>query len=504
MKPPLQPTTRGRAAAFAIALALGPLPAAAQTPNPSFAIIGPIEALTLDSAADPLSGGSVRVNGLSVTLPRNLLLTLPGQYLTLNDLFRGPHPGSGATLAPVQPQSGLALADTPRPTLPLEMHLIGNIVDGRYIAGHAKIVPMELGTGAGFVRQIDITRGELLVGAERTAGETPAQQAERDDAAARVRLNDPQGVHGKPNAAKFTGADPMDERLALDPDNPAVVAVTGFPMCIPRSAADPDCPAANRAAPPAHTRFTCGPVAAESSSPAHPGCDPAKAAPVLVGDYVTYAGALVPDPEHAGRFFVAAHALHVQAGIYTSPGADPAHVFIEESLMGMLGEPFPGVDQEQTSRFRLVGFTTDPSRDVEVHLLDQAPGAAEPTERLLTVLTPQRAGQIGRIRITLPSKANFLAVTRDVRVRIVGSAAGIGQYTAPIGEYIYPENTRFGQRPAFPVPVPFENFCELRRGGGPLTTLGRSGGPLIGPLDPFPESGHPTAQPRADGSPSCL
>jgi hypothetical protein len=34
------------------------------------------------------------------------------------------------------------------------------------------------------------------------------------------------------------------------------------------------------------------------------------------------------------------------------------------------------------------------------------------------------------------------------------------KYTAPIGEHIFPEITRFGV-PGYPSPVPFENFCFL-------------------------------------------
>jgi hypothetical protein len=200
------------------------------------------------------------------------------------------------------------------------------------------------------------------------------------------------------------------------------------------------------------------------------------------------------------------------AGIYTSPGANPAYVFIEEALVGTLGEPYPGIDQEETSRFRLVGFSTDPSRRVDVFLVDVA-GSAE-TERRLTTLTPSAVAQIGRIRITLPAKANFLPVTRDVRIRIEGHsstkvAGGLdsGQYTAPVAEYIYPENTRFG-RPRSPVSVPFENFCFLKNGGGLLGTLGRdtlpdAARPVIGRLQPFPESGHATSQRRADGTLAC-
>ncbi|MFT4102830.1 MAG: hypothetical protein QM674_17705 [Burkholderiaceae bacterium] len=482
---------------------LGAGDARAQTPNASFALIGHIESLRLDDPGDPLSSGSARVKGLEVVLPRNLLITMPGQYLTLHDLFRGPHPGSAPGLASVRADSGLALADDPPPPVPYEMHVNGNIVDGRYVAALARIVQMDLGQGAGFVRAIDPGKGELLIGARRDSAETPARTAERDGASARVRLNDPAGIHGKPNADKFAGADPFDERFALDPQNASVVALTGFPMCIPRSTPDAACPAGNRAPAPNSTRFTCGPIQAEPSSPRLPGCDPARKAPLRVGDYVTYAGMLVRDPGSPGRFMVAAHALVADVGIYTSPGSNPAYVFIEEGLMGMLGEPFAGVDQEETSRFRTVGFTTDPSRDVDVMLVD-VNSAGDTTERLLTTLTPARAGQIGRVRVTLPSKANFLAVTRDLRYRISGVPAGRAEYTAPIGEYIYPEATRFGQASApFALPVPVENFCVLAKGGGRLDTLGRTDGPAIGRLDPYPESGHPNAQPRADGTASC-
>lgn len=495
-------------AAAALALATGVT--VAQTPNPSFALLGMLQELVLDDPADELSAGSATVNGLKVTLPRNLLITMPGQYLTLNDIFRGPR---GTPTAPVLSSSGLALRDPTPPPIPFEIQLTGNMVGGEYIAGVAKIVQQDLNAGAGFVRRIDHAAGELLIGARLDPGTDPAIVARDDSRAARVRLNDPTGVFGKVNADKFgpAGVDPIDQRFSLDPENAPVTAMTGFPMCIPRAAPpanDPGCPLSNRPAGPANTRFTCGPVSAEVSSPALAGCRPDQKAPVREGDYVDYAGMLTETTPGSKVFFIAAHALQVQTGIYTSPGADPAYVFIEEALVGMLGEPFGNIDQERTSRFRTVGFTTDPTRPVDVYLLD-VDGAADGKERLLTTMQPQRAGQIGRVRITLDAKSNFLPVTRDVRYRIAGHVStkvgtlDSGQYTAPVGEYIYPEITRFGQRPAFPVPVPFENYCALKNGGGRLETLGRENGPALGALRPFPQSGHLVAQARADGTPAC-
>jgi hypothetical protein len=479
-----------RTVVVAAALVLATHSATADTPQPSFSLLGYIQQLDVDDLNDPLSKGRVRVNGIDVTLPKNLLITMPGQYLTVNDLFRGKRP---TPATPAVKPSGLAIADTPPPRVPFEIQLIGNIVNGEYIAGVAKITQQDLNEGAGFIRAIDHAKGELLVGPPTGT------------ALARVRLNDPLGRHGKANATK--GAPAMDERFSLDPDNAAVVAMTGYPMCIPRDAAgDADCPSTNRH--PSERRFTCGPISVEPTAPALLGCDPGKRAPMQVGDYIGYAGMMVEDSP--GNFFIAAHAAGANVGIYTSPGRDPSYVFIEGTLAGVLGEVFPAIDQEETSRFNIVGFATDPSRTVDVFMVDVAPDGTE-SERLMTRLQPSLVGQIGRFRATLPSKANFLPATRDVRARltvrgaptVTGGAPTPFQYTIPVGEYIYPEVTRFGQKPSYPVPVPFENFCFLKNGSGPLTTLGRTSGPMVGRLSPFPESGHTQSQGRADGTRAC-
>ena len=488
-----------------LVLLLAALNAQAQPPTPSFSLLGYLQEIDVTDLADPLSDGTLMVNGISVVLPRNLYITMPGQYLTVNDLFRGKQPGTAKTALkdPVKP-SGLALKDANRPPIPFEVDIIGNIVGDKYIAGVVHITQQGLNVGAGFIRSIDYAKGELLVGPE-TLG-TPT---------ARVRINDPAGVYGKTNAAK-TGGAAFDDRFGSDPGNAPIAANTGFPMCIPRVAPpanDVQCPLTNRApetGPSLGRRFTYGTVAAEPTAPAHAPCQPGRPAPLKVGDYIAFNGMMTEDSPGSGTFFHAAHAMQVLAGIYTSPGANPAYVFIEEALMGTLGDPWPGIDQEQTSRFRLVGFATDPSRRVDVFLVDRdVPNG----ERRLTTLQPSGVAQIGRIRVTLPAKSNFLPLTRDVRIRIeglpefTGSGLAQGQYTAPVGEYIYPENTRFG-RPRSPVGVPFENFCFLKNGGERLSTLGRdalpeAARPLLGPLTPFPDSGHPNAQVRADGTPSC-
>jgi hypothetical protein len=475
-------------------------------PTTSFSMLGYLQELKVDHPDQPLSSGSMVINGVRVILPANLLIKMPGQYLTVNDLFRGPHPDLNLNI-PENPSSGLALNDKNKPAIPFEVQVIGNIVDGKYIAGWVSISQQDLNIGAGYICDIDYSKGELLIGDKAGCGITEA---------ARVRINDPAGRYGKKNSDKVGGA-AFDERFSADPGNAPIVSQTGFPMCIPRVAPpenDELCPRHNRPLAPNSGRFTCGKTNADPTALPHQVCDPKVPAPLQIGDYISFAGMLTEDSPGASTFFHAAHSIKSMTGIYTSPGSNPAYVNIEVAILGTLGEPFKDVPQEETSRFRIVGFTTDASRRVNVFLLDVKKDVEGVQERLLTTLDPQRVGQVGRVRITLPAKANFLPVTRDVRIRIEGVerdikvAGGLdsGQYTAPVGEYIYPENTLFGA-PMFPVSVPFENFCFLR-GGERLGTLGRdaldynSRTPL-GELLPFPKSGHTNPLNRTNNKPVC-
>jgi hypothetical protein len=62
----------------------------------------------------------------------------------------------------------------------------------------------------------------------------------RLDTGVTLRINDPNGVYS-------AGTTQLKEFTA-DDENPSVSAYSGFPMCVPRSANDPKCPASNRPA----------------------------------------------------------------------------------------------------------------------------------------------------------------------------------------------------------------------------------------------------------------
>jgi hypothetical protein len=458
----------------------------AADPPAGFALIGHIEKFTLDDPTSPTSAAVMRVRGIDVVLPRNLVVTLPGGYLTAQQLFKGRDLRS--TIDPQR--SGLALldfavADTACPASPefagrlcpqpaAEVELMGNIIVGQYIAGIARVSQGGLHIGGGFIRAIDGATGTLLVGADGGTGPV-----------ARLKLNDPEGIYG----AKAVG---QDMRFALDPGNAPIAARTGFPVCIQRSAGDSLCPSGNR--PPVtdanFRRYTCGSVPVDATAPALSGCKAHLPIPLREGDYVDYVGRI--DKDTNGYFF-SLHGLHAEIGAYTSPGVDPAYVMIEEALEGTLGERFADIPQEETSRFKLIGFTTDPSRTVDVEIFDDDADSGPltpvpPPSRLATRIVPTNGAQLGRFkmiwaakedarivrratRVTLspatqPSNPQFAPGKSSLELALPGSSRrggyAFGSYEAPISEYISPEATRFGVK-GYQPPINFENFCFLKR-----------------------------------------
>lgn len=525
------------ARALAAACLLGAFTAQAADPPAGFSVIGHIERFTLEDPVTQTSAATLRVRGLDIRLPANLVITMPGGYLTAQQLFKGrdfksaPNAQrSGLALVDLQP-ADLACPNLPEfvgrqcPLPPAEVEVMGNIIGGEYRAGVVRLSQGGLHIGGGFIRDIRAD-GTLLVGNDTAPGPVGL---------ARVKLNDPEGIYGP----RMTG---QDMRFALDPGNSPVHARTGFPVCVPRSDSPALCPAGNRppAAAPHYRRFTCGAGAVDATAPAHAGCQPHLPAPLAVGDFVNYVGRL--DKDERG-YFVSAHGIDAELGIYTAPGVDPAYVFVEEALEGTLGERFADIPQEETSRFKLVGFTTDPSRTVSVEIFDAdadgnpLPPTAAPA-RLATRLVPTNGAQLGRFKMIWSAKEDARVVRRAVRVTLSaatepappglipdkirpGTASlglaltgaslrggyAFGTYEAPISEYITPEATRFGVK-GYQPPVNFENFCFLKR----LNVLGTQEPDLSNPklwvtvkastLVPSPAA-RPQSQQRNDGTRVC-
>lgn len=486
-----------------VALAIDPTP---------FTVIGPIEKFTLNAPTDPVCGpvavaqaltsAHMTVHGVDVLIPCNLIIQMPATYLTADDVFKKNPGGPG--------ESGLALADATQPLAAFEATVIGNIVNvlgsgATYVAALVYISQHSLATGSGYIKSIDLTAREMRVGAD------PAAPVSAQDA--RVRLNDAEGVYDH-HPSPVT----VDERFTVDTENPTVHAATGFPMCLPSGASDPKCPAANRptAGGKALTNFVMGTVGLAAAPPDAlpippcPACDARLQAPFVVGDYVTWSGTLAKD---GAGIYISAHTLVANVGIFTAPGTTPAYVSLDETLIGALGpltprnpptSGSPTLPQETQDRFRVEGFTTDPSRNVELYAIDVNPVTGAETLRLLNVVRPQSV-PFGRFRLTVGKRAGILfdaagnvkGATRELMARVqngpslqgqpvpepVPPAVQVaGQYVAPVGEYIFPENTVLGD-PL--VPNNFECLAFLQLGSGPLTTNGHSG-PVVSRLAPWP------------------
>jgi hypothetical protein len=416
------------------------------------------------------SGGWIQINGHVIRVPQNTVLQMPANTLTWEEVFEYNAVGSGN-------ETGMALSDGARLPGTFEVHVQGNVVNGIYIAGLIFISQQSLNSSQGFIESLDYATGTMVVNGTR------------------VQINDPIG--------RFSIGQSPDVRFSIDEDNPTVRARTAFPMCIPRqdpaAGDDPLCPQRNRPRDTSGnplTTFTMDPRGA-APSPASPlPTDSTAFAPFEVGDFVTYAGTLMDGPN--GRF-ISAHTVIANVGIYTTPGDDPAYIAIDVVLQGAPGIPNPGFPQEATAKVRVEGFSTDPSRPIDIFAVDQdcngviserAPWAFEfPVEQ-----GPPTAGAKGRYRF-LPAGGAFLPPPRNIGVRIDYPAPAVynttlgivaGRYQAPNFTYIFPENLSIG---APPVPLNFNDLTFLVNGSG---GWGGYGNQPIGQLNPWPGGSAPS------------
>ncbi len=119
--------------------AFAQLPMGAST---QFDVTGFIEEAWLDPACitNAHCGGTIKVNGHVITVPKETIVILPANALTWQELFaQAPVPYG---LATTPPYSGLAKADCPPPSIPhtyplttYEAQVVGNRVGDEYRAG---------------------------------------------------------------------------------------------------------------------------------------------------------------------------------------------------------------------------------------------------------------------------------------------------------------------------------------------------------------------------------
>jgi hypothetical protein len=473
-------------------------PTVAGAPTP-FDLIGAIQSFTVSVPGNPYSGGIIRVNGINVLIPANLVITMPAAYLTVGQLF---------SASPVAGQSALALADLPAPLAAYEVTIAGNVVGGVYTAGLVGIAQQSLNIGSGIVKAIDNATGFLCVGS------APGACLPTD---ARVNINDPSGRYGLANG---TGTKPiMDARFAVDADNPTVHARSGYPMCVPRVALpgiDALCPNSNRPSVAgvrmntfvmsATALITAPPFPQVGILPCGLGCNVNEQAPLVVGDIINYGGVLAQD---AAGVYVAAYSVEANVGIYTPPGAK-FYMFMDAPLQAT-GPAICPNNAECQARLRTTIFVTDPSlaRQPQMYAVDENLAGARTSRPLPSTVV--NTAQIGRWvfhtekDIAVFGSLSQVGATREIMARVAGVATGTpvvygpadpalaavgtanglvaGQYVSPVGEFIFPEPL-IGGAPL--TPYNFRCLQFLATGWGQGGAL-----PGLGQLVPFPEATAP-------------
>ncbi|MEN9784528.1 MAG: hypothetical protein RJA24_1871 [Pseudomonadota bacterium] len=204
---------------MATGFALSPMAAQAAT---SVTISGEISRITLTTPGDYWSAGTMVISGQYVTIPRNLLIDLAANRLTLWQFF-DQAPAACKALG----ETGLTSTDRCNTSgtgayasIAANRTNGGNIIAGDMLIDKGQ----EVVTGA--VTYINHDDGYLRING--LLGDP--------DAGMMARMNDPTSRHTVQQGLGCAAGSPncsADPRFTNDPDNYTNTAVTGFPMCIP-------------------------------------------------------------------------------------------------------------------------------------------------------------------------------------------------------------------------------------------------------------------------------
>jgi hypothetical protein len=256
-------------------------------------------------------------------------------------------------------------------------------------------------------------------------------------------------------------------------------------------------------------------------------------APFEVGDTIYYAGTLEHSDLPGGEDYISAHTIEASVGVYTQPDTLPVYTAIGAFGVGLgAAGPTSLVAQEVADRMFLEAEVTDIKSVVDIYMVD-VDSAGHETNRWISPqsmtgeangpnfagvpigggMTTQFAGpqpQRARLRAVKAPAGLLTEPTRNLRVmtRSLCTPANVnttvtpafdpaapavpcvdrakaanglstGMYTAPVFEYIGPENTSIGD------PIVPTNFWSLGflMNGDPN---GPASAPGVGGLDPKP------------------
>jgi Putative Ig domain len=369
-------------------------------------IDGVIDRITVDNMGDPWSGGVIEVGGQKVIIPKNLLMDLPANRMTLRD-FMSAAPGVCGSSVP--PQSGLARADSPscntsgQPGYAL-IHA-NRTSSGNVIAGDV-FIQKGIDAVAGTVSYIDYNNGYFRMNGNLNDPNTGVM----------VRINDPDSRHtvqsglgclvGQSNCS-------ADPRFTLDGDNYTNVFMTGFPLCIPSRTSRNFVDVLNLGTTVAQAGIDGSgdalcPTTNRTTNNGNPVNDSRLFAPILVGDSITAEGNF---EKINGVRFLSSHSTMVARALTTKNLPDqPDYMFLDEV------EVDTGGFQNQRARSLFIGFATLAPEDVMIWSLHYDPTNNDAHELpLASVLGCDLAGGPGTCGAQgLIGIANIFKIRHDI------------------------------------------------------------------------------------------
>ncbi len=330
-------------------------------------VVGEIEKITVNDINDHWSGGVIVAGGQNIIVPKNLLIDLPANRLTLQELFT-----EASASCQTQTETGLAKGDkcNASGTGGIATVMATRIDNGNVIAGDVFIQKAaEIVTGQ--ITFINYTDGYFRVNGKvgtNTGG-------------VMVRLNDPDSRHsiqqglGCKSGSLNCSPDP---RFTLDGDNYTNVFSTGYPLCIPstqpRSFTDTlGLGVTTTQADASGNGDVLCPIANRTVNNGQPVDDSRRFAPIRVGDSITAEG----NYEFIGGVqFLSAHSSGVSVALSTKPNdpTQPDYMFLDEVEIDA-----PGF-QNQRARTLIIGYATLAPADVMIWSIHYDPKTNSPHE----------------------------------------------------------------------------------------------------------------------------
>ncbi|KAK7984071.1 hypothetical protein PG989_011473 [Apiospora arundinis] len=367
-----------------------------------FDLDGAIEGATTSDDTIFNSGGTISVNGFTVTIPKNLQVGFPASWIPWKDFVNawkdGKFPG-------------------------FEVSVVGNFVNGGGpIAAQVYVSSLFTQGSSGFISQVNFD-GTMKIANGPT-----------------IRINDPNAVY----SVGYTESPFM----TADDQNPSISSFSGFPMCVPRSANDHLCPSTNRPVI-AGTNIKQGTLRAP---------DPLVMAPFVVGDWVEFSGYRNP----AGQ--IVCYSI-VASNIQITTGGSPTYIRMEDANIGVFTAD-TNAEAGQTKFVGYTSDAAGSPLSIAAIDIDACTGEPKYRNVVTAAVdgTQPRTKFDQRLRAQAGDRyTREYRVLTNSPTKLTKNNITAGQYIQPVTEWIQPELTSPG---IAPVAHDFSGFGHLTNGLG--------------------------------------